>query len=142
MVTRSKNNIKKPSTKYGLHMVIQEMEPENLTQALQDKKWRGSMSTEYDAFIRNHTFDLVDRALATNIVGNKWVYRIKRKPDGSVENYKSRLVANGFQKRHGLDFQEMFSPVIKHATIRLVLGTAVASNWPLQQLDVNNAFLQ
>ena len=51
-------------------------------------------------------------------------------------------VARGNHQRPGVDFHEMFSPVIKHATVRLVIGTAVAKGWPLQQLDVNNAFLQ
>lgn len=142
MTRRSKNNIRKPNPKYGLHTILQEVEPNTFTTALKDEKWRKFMSTEYDAFARNKTFDLVDRALATNIVGSKWVYRIKRNPDGSVDKYKSRLVAKGFHQRPRVDFHDTFSPVIKHATIRLVLGTAVASNWPLQQLDVNNAFLQ
>lgn len=142
MTTRSKNNIFKPNPRYGLTAILKEIEPESHTQAIKDMKWRRAMSDEYDAFAKNDTFELVDRALAKNIVGSKWVYRIKRLPDGSVERYKARLVAKGFHQRPGIDFHDTFSPVIKHATIRLILGTAVARNWPLKQLDVNNAFLQ
>lgn len=96
----------------------------------------------YDAFARKDMFELVDISQPKNIVGSKWVFQIKRLPDGSVERYKARLVAKGFHQRPCIDFHDTFSPVIKHATIRLILGTAVSWNWPLKQLYVNNAFFQ
>lgn len=76
-----------------------------------------------------------------NVIGCKWVFRIKRKPDGSIDKYKARLVAKGFHQRPGIDFRETFSPVVKPATIRSVLSLAVQRNWSLRQLDVSNAFL-
>ncbi|KAG7593974.1 Ribonuclease H-like superfamily [Arabidopsis thaliana x Arabidopsis arenosa] len=142
MTTRKKNNIVKPNPKYGLTAILHEVEPESHVQALKDEKWRRAISDEADAFVRNDTYDLVDRSQAKNIVGSKWVFRIKRLPDGTVDRYKARLVAKGFHQRPGIDFHDTFSPVVKHATIRLVLGAAVSKGWPLQQLDVNNAFLQ
>ncbi|KAG7552793.1 Integrase catalytic core [Arabidopsis thaliana x Arabidopsis arenosa] len=142
MITRSKNNIIKPNPKYGFSALLTEIEPRNDSQALKDKRWRQAMGSEIDAQTQNHTWDLVDRALARNIVGCRWVYRIKRLPNGSIDRFKARLVAKGFHQRPGVDFHETFSPVIKHATIRLVLGVAVARDWPLKQLDVNHAFLQ
>ncbi|KAG7589765.1 GAG-pre-integrase domain [Arabidopsis suecica] len=142
MITRSKNNIVKPNTKYCLSAILTEIEPRNDSQALKDERWRRAMGSEIDAQTQNHTWDLVDRALARNIVGCRWVYRIKRLPNGSIDRFKARLVAKGFHQRPGVDFEETFSPVIKHATIRLVLGVAVARDWPLRQVDVNHAFLQ
>jgi len=78
---------------------------------------------------------------STNLVGCKWVFRIKRNSDGTVERYKARLVAKGFHQRPDIDYKETFSPVIKPTTIRIVLNLAVTNGWSLRQLDINNAFL-
>jgi hypothetical protein len=76
-----------------------------------------------------------------NIVGCKWVYKIKRKKDESLDKYKARLVAKGFKQRYGIDYDDTFSPVVKITTIRIVLSIAVSRGWNLRQLDVQNAFL-
>lgn len=68
-------------------------------------------------------------------------FRIKRNSYGSIQRYKARLVANGFHQQPGLDYGETFSPVVNHSTIRLVLAISVQFNWPIRQLDVQNAFL-
>ncbi|PRQ47500.1 putative RNA-directed DNA polymerase [Rosa chinensis] len=74
-------------------------------------------------------------------VGCKWVFRVKRNPDGSVERYKARFVAKGFHQQHDIDYNETFSSVIKPATIRNVLCLTISRSWPLRQLDVKNVFL-
>ncbi|RVW20464.1 Retrovirus-related Pol polyprotein from transposon TNT 1-94 [Vitis vinifera] len=71
---------------------------------------------------------------------NKWVYRIKNEYDGS-KRYKARLVVKGFQQKEGIDYTEIFSPVVKMSTIRLVLGMVAVENLHLEQLDVKTAFL-
>ena len=71
---------------------------------------------------------------------NKWIYKIKQEVDGS-KRYKARLVVKGFQQREGIDFDEIFSPVVKHTTIRVVLGLVEAEGLYLEQLDVKTAFL-
>jgi hypothetical protein len=116
-------------------------ELETPQEALKDPKWRKAMQDEYDALIKNKTWHLVPPSQGKNIIDCKWVFKIKRKSDGSVERYKARLVAKGFKQRYGIDYEDTFSPVVKIATVRLVLSVAVSRGWNLRQLDVQNAFL-
>ncbi|KAH9658644.1 hypothetical protein KPL70_023573 [Citrus sinensis] len=119
-----------------------EIEPTTVTQALKDSKWRQAMSDEFNALVKNGTWALVSPSPHHNLVGCKWIFRIKRNFDGSVDRYKARLVAKGFHQRPGVDFHDTFSPVVKPTTVRIVLSIAVSHGWELRQLDINNAFLQ
>jgi hypothetical protein len=76
--------------------------------------------------IENKTWHLVPLSSTRNIIDCKWVYRIKKNADGTIDRYKARLVAKGFKQRYGIDYEETFSPVVKSATIRLVLTIAVS----------------
>jgi hypothetical protein len=99
------------------------------------------MDLEYSALMKNRTWHLVPPQKGRNVIDCKWVYKIKRKANVSLDRYKARLVAKGFKQRHELDYEEMFSPVVKPATIRTILSLAVSKGWSLRQLDVQNAFL-
>ena len=99
------------------------------------------MDVEFDALIRNKTWHLVPPQKGKNVIDCKWVYKIKRRSDGKIDRYKARLVAKGFKQRYGIDYEDTFSPVVKAATIRLVLSLAMSKDWCLRQLDVQNAFL-
>lgn len=100
------------------------------------------MIDEINSHIKNHTWDLSNAPSDFNVVGCQWVFTIKRRADGTIERYKARLVDKGYTQQPGVDFQDTFSHVVKPATIIIVLSTAVTRNWPLRQVDVNNAFLQ
>ena len=84
------------------------------------------MNDEFDALIRNGTWKLVPSTSMQNLVGCKWVFHIKRLPDGSIDRYKAILVVKGFHYRPSMDYHDTFSPIVKPTTIRLVLRLAVS----------------
>ena len=99
------------------------------------------MVVEFNAIMNTNTWKLVPKTSDMKIIGCKWIYKIKKKTDGSLDKYKARLMAKSYNQRKGVDFFETFNPFIKTATIRLVLALAVSNNWHMRQLDVQNAFL-
>ncbi|RVX10349.1 Retrovirus-related Pol polyprotein from transposon RE1 [Vitis vinifera] len=115
--------------------------PRNIQEALDEPSWKLAVFEEMNALKKNDTWEVVDLPREKKVVGCKWVFTIKSKADGSVERYKTRLVAKGFTQTYGIDYQETFAPVAKINSIRVLLYLTVNSNWPLHQLDVKNAFL-
>jgi hypothetical protein len=99
------------------------------------------MNEEYKALMENKTWHLVPPSSNKNLIDCKWVYRIKRKADGMIDRYEARLVEKGFKQRYGIDYEDTFSPVVKIATIRIVLALSVPRGWSLRQLDIKNVFL-
>ena len=87
------------------------------------------MEEEYEALMHNKTWHLVPPSPNKNFIDCKWIYRIKKKSDGTVDRYKARLVAKGFKQCYGIDYEDTFSPVIKAATICLVLAMSVSRGW-------------
>lgn len=116
-------------------------EPTCFSDANKRHHWRAAMTEELNALIKNGTWSLVPYDPSMNVVGCKWVFRVKRKADGTIDRYKARLVAKGFHQQEGVDYTETFSPVVKAITIRIVLSLAVSNGWEARQLDVSNAFL-
>jgi hypothetical protein len=103
--------------------------------------WHSAMHEEIQALRANRTWTLVPFKTSMNVVGSRWVYKIKRRSDGSIERYKACLVARGFTQQEGIDYSETFCPVIKQATVRLVFSIVVSCGWKIHQLDIHNAFL-
>nr|KAJ0203892.1 hypothetical protein LSAT_V11C500272260 [Lactuca sativa] len=124
-----------------LHPIPNTLEPTTHTQAQKDPQWRQAMEAEFNALIHNQTWELVPPK-SHHPIGCDWVFRIKRKPDGSIDKYKGRLVAKGFHQQYRKDYFDTFSPVTKHVTIRTILSIAFSNDSPLRQLDINNALLQ
>jgi len=116
-------------------------EPNSFHEASTNVHWVAAMNEEMEALNRNDTWYITDLPPNREPIGCKWVYKVKYKANGDIERYKARLVAKGFNQREGVDFDETFSPVVKIVTVRCLITLAVNNNWPLYQLDVNNAFL-
>ena len=99
------------------------------------------MQEKVRSLLENQTYDLVKLPQGKKALRNKWVYRLKTKNNGSQLKYKAQLVVKGFNKKKVIDFEEIFSPVIKMSFIPVALGLASHLNLEVEQLDVKTAFL-
>jgi hypothetical protein len=116
-------------------------EPRTFQAAMTIPHWRTAMEQEFHALHANEAWKLVSPPPRVNIIDSKWVFKVKKHADVSIEHYKARLVTKGFKQRYGLNYEDTFSPVIKPTTIQLLLSLAVTRGWSLHKLDVQNAFL-
>uniref|UniRef100_A0A2N9I546 Integrase catalytic domain-containing protein n=1 Tax=Fagus sylvatica TaxID=28930 RepID=A0A2N9I546_FAGSY len=145
-VRRSSRNIRPPqrfSPSLFYILLTDGGEPESYDEALQIEdsiKWELAMKDEMNSLMTSQTWELIELPQRKKALHNKWVYRVKEEHDGS-KRYKARLVVKGFQQKEGVDYTDIFSPVVKLTTIRLVLGIVAAENLHLEQLDVKTAFL-
>ena len=90
--------------------------------------------------VRNQTWDLVKLPAEKRVLQNKWVYRLKEE-DGGKKRYKARLVVKGFAQKKGIEFDEIFSPVVKMTSIRTILSLVAVEDFHIEQLDVKTSFL-
>lgn len=115
--------------------------PKSVDEAMKKPEWRSAILEEIRALEKNKTWDVVEKPNDKTVIGCKWVFTVKYNSDGTLERYKARLVAKGYTQTYGVDYQETFAPVAKINTVRVLLSIAANLDWPLQQLDVKNAFL-
>ena len=99
------------------------------------------MEEEIEFMKTNQVWDLVDLPLGRKSIGNKWVLKIKSKADGTIDRYKAQLVAEGYAQKEGIDYEETFSPVVRFASVRLILAIVAKMELELYQMDVKTAFL-
>ncbi|GAA0151557.1 transmembrane signal receptor [Lithospermum erythrorhizon] len=90
---------------------------------------------------KNKTFTLVERSPGQRVLRNRWVFKLKLGDGDSSPRYKARLVVKGFDKKHGIDYEEIFSPVVKMTSIRVVLGLVAYLDLEIEQFDVKTVFL-
>lgn len=102
-------------------------------------EWLESMIRESTGLDAAGTFETVPREQAKNILRCKWVYKVKRRPDGAP-HYKSRLVVKGCSQKHGIDYFETYAPTAKQVTGRLVLHLAATLGYHVRAMDVDQAF--
>ena len=89
------------------------------------------MIEELQALEKTHTWNLVDLPHGKSVIGYKWVYKINTKSDGTIERYKTRLIAKRYAQQYGIDYEETFAPVARITFIRSLLAIAAVHQWPL-----------
>eukprot|EP00253_Pinus_taeda_P004954 PITA_04954 len=99
------------------------------------------MEEEMNPLQENKTWELVNLPKGRNAIQNKWVYMIKHEGDEKEERYKVRLVVKGFDQKEGIDFTEIFSPIVKMSSTKVMLGLVAALDLECEQLDVKIAFV-
>lgn len=121
-----------------------EDEPKTFEEAVNSaerENWLDAMQDEYDSLIANKTWILVNKPNDQKVIDNKWVFKLKKNTDGSIERFKARLVVRGFTQEYGVDYEETFSPVVRFVSIRIILAIAAETKAKLRQFDVKTAFL-
>ena len=104
-------------------------------------QWAIAFAEEMSAHERNGTWVVIDCPPGVRPIDCRWVLKIKRNADGTIERFKARLVAKGFTQRPGIDYFETFAPTAKMAAIRTVLALSAALGLYLRSIDISNAFL-
>ena len=99
------------------------------------------MKEEFNVLSKNYTWDLVTLTPKKSMVGCKWIYKIETRSDGSIEHYKTFLVAKGFTQKYEIDYEETFALITRISSIRALLAIVAISKWDIFQIDVKNAFL-
>ena len=134
-------SIRYPSSEYIL--IVDEGEPESFQeiQSHKDKDcWIKAMQEEMNSLGKNDTYKLTELPKGRKALKNKWAFKLKN-DNKKLLKYKARLVVKGFDQNQGIDFDEIFSPVRKMCSIRVLLGLAANMNLELEQLDVKTTFL-
>ena len=137
---------RQPSTRYPsleYILIANEGEPESF-QEVQSHKDKDcmikAMEEEMNSLWKNDTYELTELSKGRKTLKNKWVFKLKN-DDEKLLKCKARLVVKGFGQKQVIDFNEIFSPVVKMCSIRVILGLAASMNLELEQLDVKTAFM-
>ncbi|KAM1838444.1 hypothetical protein ACFX14_020106 [Malus domestica] len=146
---RGKRQITKPArysdyVSFALPIITDEI-PSNFEEAIESeekKRWCNAMGDEMNSLLKNKTWELAKLPKGKKAIGCKWVYAKKEDADEKRNvRFKARLVAKGYAQKEGIDYNEIFSPVVKHSSIRIMLALVAQYDLELVQLDVKTAFL-
>ena len=126
-------------------VLVHNDEPEFLMEALESKdadKWELAVIDELNSLEMNGTFgEVVDLPEGRKAIDTKWVFKVKKDAYGQVEKFKARLVARGFTQQQGLDYDEIYAPVVRHATLRIFIVLSQYWKFRITQLDIVTAYL-
>jgi hypothetical protein len=99
------------------------------------------MDVELQSIRENNTWRLTELPKGHKPIGLKWVFKVKRDAARNVVKHKARLVAKGYSQKHGVDFDEVYAPVARLETVRLLLALAANGGWEVHHMDVKSSFL-
>ena len=131
---------------YALNVIkdLEVEEPKSYAVAMisrQKKLWKNAAEEEMESHRKNQNWDLIDRPPKFKVVGCRWLFNLKPGiPGVEDERYKGRLVAKGYSQTEGVDYNKIFSPVVKHISIRIMLSIVVNLDLELEQMDVKTVF--
>lgn len=103
--------------------------------------WKNAIDEEYSSLVENNTWMLCDLPKNRKVITCKWVFKLKRKSDNSIDKYKARLVAVGFAQEKGFDYNNTYAPTAKLTSLRVLLSIANHFQYHTHQMDVKSAFL-
>lgn len=132
-----------PLNMLNFHVAFLVDEPNTYDQVMKspDKEiWMDAMTDEIKSLNDNQTWTLVHAPAGKRVIDNKWVFKIKRNADNSIDRYKARLVVRGFTQEYGIDYVETFRPVIRYTSLRAILSIAAQQKLHIKQFDVKTAF--
>ena len=122
-------------------LLASDAEPASFEEAMRHDCWRHVMLDEMTSIEASGTWRLVEPPARTRPIGLKWVFKTKKDAAGIVTKHKARLVAKGYVQRQGIDFDEVFAPVARLESVRLLLAHAACQGWAVHHMDVKSAFL-
>lgn len=105
------------------------------------EQWEAAVQSELQSLSRHDTWTPCPVPSGRSAISSKWVFKIKRNADGTINKYKARLVARGFSQQEGVDYHDTFAPVAKHTSMRVLLSLAASEDFEIHQADVETAFL-
>ena len=104
-------------------------------------KWETAIKSELKSLEDAQTWRVVERPSGVNVVGCKWVFKIKRNTAGEIDKYKARLVAKGYSQVQGVDYDNTYAPVARLSSLHMILAIATRNNWDIEVFDFHLAFL-
>lgn len=142
---RSRRTVRIPEryNDYELNFVEAET-PNTYEEAMNSESkecWKVAIEEELTALTKNDTWEIANPPPGKKAIDAKWVFKLKRSPDGENHRYKARLCAKGFAQKEGIDYTEVFAPTTRFDTIRILLATTAQNNYEIMQFDVKTAFL-
>jgi hypothetical protein len=116
-------------------------EPTDAEEALKMVEWHNAMKEEIASIEENGTWSLVNLPKGHRAIGLKWFFKLKRDENGNMIRHKERFVTKGYVQWQGINFDEVFAPLARMESIRLVLAVAAHRGWQVHHLHVKSAFL-